>query len=176
MSLVSRSLATLFIVASLGSACALAEIVETSPGHLECETAAGQYDRIDVGRFVSGSKITGRFQYVASTHDRSRAAVSGYILRFHNGDEIEVHVMADPRNLRKLDVQLAISGKGSQTITRAPRGEPVEVTASVAGGLLTVESAGKTQSLPIGARRLVGVEASCQSGRFEVEFQSPPVA
>ena len=165
----------LLIAAPMGLAPASAEIVETSPGLLACTTSAGQYDRIDIGRFVSGNRVTGRFRFVAGTDDRSRAPVAGYIIGFHNGEAIEVHVTADPRYPRRLDIQVGLSGTGSQTITRVSRTEPVEVTASVVSGVLTVASAGHSREIPIGARRVVGVDASCQSGRFEIEFQ-PPVS
>jgi hypothetical protein len=175
LSLCGIMTAALLVAAPLGLAHASAEIVETSPGHLACSTSAGQYEHIDIGRYVSGNKLTGRFRFVAGTDDRSRAPVAGYIIRFHNGEAIEVHVMADPRYPRRLDIQVGLSGAGSQTVTRVPRSEPVEVTATVASGVLTVASAGRSREIPIGARQVVGVDASCQSGSFEIEFQ-PPVS
>lgn len=146
----------LIIIAPLDFSRASAEIVEVCPGRLACDTPPGEYERIDIGRFVSANKLTGRFRFVDGTDDRSRAPVAGYIIRFHNGEAIEVHVMADPRYPRRLDIEIGISGAGSQTVARAPRNEPVEVTASVASGVLTVSSAGRSKdpSAPAGLSEL----------------------
>ena len=104
--------AALLVVAPPGLARASAEIVETAPGRLTCSASAGQYERIDISRFFSGNRLTGRFRFVAGTDDHSRAPVAGYIIRFHNGEAIEVHVLADPRNPRRLDIQVGLSGAG----------------------------------------------------------------
>ncbi len=151
---------------------ASAEIVETTPGHFSCDVADGHYERTDIGRFVRGNILSARFHFLEGTDNISYAPVAGYIITFHNKESIEIHVVANPGHPRKLDVQIGNSSVGSKTIVQAPRSEPVEVTVTVAGGTLSVASAGRSQSIPIGARRIVGVEASCQSGRFEIEFPS----
>jgi hypothetical protein len=166
--------AALLIIAPMAWSPMSAEIVEAPPGRISCNTAAGQYEKIDISRFFAGNKVTGRFQFLADARDRGRAPVAGYIFRFHNGETIEAHVMADPRNPRSLFVQVALSGAESQTIARTPRGEPVEVTANVASGILTIATANRSKKIPIGARKVIGVEASCQSGHFEIELQTPP--
>lgn len=154
-----------------GAAQASAEIVEASPGRFRCDTPAAGYESADIRRFANGDTITGRFRFLAGTHDRSRMPVAGYIFRFHTGEVIEVHVGANPLYRNDLVVEIAFPRAGSQTVARVRRNAPVEVTAGVADGTLTVSAAGRSQQIPVGARRVTGLEASCQSGRFEIEFQ-----
>ena len=153
---------------------ASAEIAETSPGRFACNTPAAGYERTDIRRFANGDTITGRFRYLAGTHDRSRMPVAGYVFRFHTGEVIEVHVGADPRYRNDLVVDVGLPGAGSQTVARVRRGTPVEVTAGVVDGMLTVSTGGRSRQIPVGARRITGLEASCQSGRFEIEFPPNP--
>ena len=157
----------------LGSVPASAEIVETSPGHFRCDTPAARYESVDIRRFSNGDIITGRFLFLAGTHDRSRMPVAGYVFRFHTGEVIEVHVGANPRHRSDLVVDVGLPGAGSQTVARVRRNTPVEVTAGVVDGMLTVSAGGRSRQIPVGARRITGLEASCQSGRFEIEFQPP---
>ena len=164
-------------IAGLGfAAAAPAAVREVAPGHFECRSPAGRYERADGPTLTPGRAIHARFRFRGGIANSRFAATAGLVLR---GEPAPTELQITSFQ-RRLSVEVRPPGATrSRFIGHADLDDEIEVTAAMdSDGALTISHGRRSVSIPARAPSALAIEVTCQSGSFEIEVEtaSPSIA
>jgi hypothetical protein len=147
-------------------------VTEVSPGHFECQSPSGRYERADGLALVPGGTIHARFRYRRNILNSRFAATAGLVFQ---GDPAPTELQVTSFNGR-LSVEVRpLRATRSRFIGHGPLDEEVAVTAALGpDGTLTVTRGRRSVTIASRADSTLRVEVTCQSGSFEIDVETAP--